>query len=70
VIDSTKGKINLGTKFGAMLSSLSNFRLSYIIRQANNIVHLLEKVALSFAIRQELDYISSYIESILLNTMS
>jgi hypothetical protein len=27
-------------------------------------------VALSFAIRQELDYISSYIESILLNTMS
>jgi hypothetical protein len=58
VVDGIGGKLNLYTEFGAMLfvcktslSSLSNFRLSYIIRQANNIAHLLAKAALSFVIR-------------------
>jgi hypothetical protein len=54
-IDDISDKLNLRTKFGAILfacktclSSLPNFSISFIKRQVNNIAHLLVRAALSF----------------------
>jgi hypothetical protein len=54
----------------ASLFALSNFRISFIRRQANNVAHLLARAALSFASRQEFDYIPSCIEVTLMNEMN
>jgi hypothetical protein len=77
VVDGIRGKLNFLTEFGTMLfackaslSSLSNVRISFIRRQANNVAHLLARVALLFASREEFDYIPSCIEVTLMNEMS
>jgi hypothetical protein len=54
----------------ASLFALSNFMISFIMRQANNVAHLLARVALLFASREEFDYIPSCIEVTLMNEMS
>ncbi|KAK2404967.1 hypothetical protein QL285_054266 [Trifolium repens] len=77
VVDGITGKLNFRTEFGmllyackASLFALSNFRISFIRRQANNVAHLLARAALSFASRQEFDYIPSCIEVTLMNEMN
>jgi hypothetical protein len=77
VIDGIIGKFNFPTQFGtmlyaykALLLSSSNFRISFIRRQTNNVAHLLARAALSFVTRQGFDYIPSYIKFELLNEMN
>jgi hypothetical protein len=53
----------------ASLFALSNFRISFIRRHASNVAHLLARVVLSFASRQEFEYIPSCIEVTLMNEM-
>jgi hypothetical protein len=54
----------------ASLFALSNFRINFIMRQANNVAHLLARATLSFASRQEFDYIPFFIEVTLMNEMN
>jgi hypothetical protein len=56
--------------YKALLLSLSNFRTSFIMRQASNVAHLLARATLSFASRQDFDYILSCIEFVLLTEMN
>jgi hypothetical protein len=53
-----------------LLMLLQNLRISFIRRQANNIIHLLARASLSFASHQEFDYVPSCIETILMNEIS
>jgi ribonuclease HI len=57
VVDGIRGKLNFLTEFGTMLfackaslSSLSNVRIRFIRRQANNIAHLLARASLSLIV--------------------
>jgi hypothetical protein len=77
VVDGITSKLNLRTEFGTMLHarkalllSSSNFRINFIMRQTNNIAHLLARAASSFASLQNFDHILSYIEFQLLNEMN
>jgi ribonuclease HI len=77
VVDDINNKLNFCTEFGMLLYAcktslfaLSNFMISFIRRQANNVAHLLARVALLFASREEFDYIPSCIEVTLMNEMS
>jgi hypothetical protein len=53
-----------------LLMLLQNLRISFIRRQANNIIHLLARASLSFASHQEFDYVPSCTETILMNEIS
>jgi ribonuclease HI len=77
VVDGITGELNLCTEFDTMLHackalllSSSNFRINFIMRQTNNIAHLLARATLSFASLQNFDYILSCIEFQLLNEMN
>jgi len=57
VVDGTSSKLSHRLEFGAILNVctklfcyLSNFRISFIRRQANNVVHFLARATLSYAI--------------------
>ncbi|CAJ2632610.1 unnamed protein product [Trifolium pratense] len=77
VVDGVASNPNSQTEFSvilsvckAMLLLLQNLSIRFIMRQANNVAHLLARASLSFASHQKFDYISSCIVNVLMNERS
>jgi len=69
VVNGISNKIGTNFKLGAILnyckaslSRLSNFKISCIKQQANNVAHLLARASLSYARSQCEDHMPSYIK--------
>jgi len=75
VVDDISNKTGINPELGtilnyckASLSSLPNFKISFIQRQANNVAHLLAGVSLSYVSPHYHDHMSSCID--IMNEMS
>jgi len=77
VVDGISSNLSTNSMFGAILNtckvsliSHQNFKISFIRRQANNVVHLLARAPLSYASSHVHDYMSSCIKTTIINEMS
>lgn len=76
VVGGISSKLNFNFKFEAIfdifkasLSLLQNFKINFIWRQANNVVHLLTK-ALSYVVFKFKNCLPSCIENVTINKMT
>jgi hypothetical protein len=73
VVDGIYSNLNTNFMFGAILNgcrvsllNLQNFKISFVMRQTNNVAHLLVRVSLSYA-SFHIDYMSSCITITVIN---
>jgi len=74
VVDNISSNINTNSMFDAILNGCKaslmnhqNFKISFIKRQANNVVHVLVRASLSYTSFMVHDYITSCITTIFIN---
>jgi len=76
VVDDNSSKLNIKFMFGIILDiykasirSFQNFKISFIKRQVNNVAYILVRVSLSYHSFHIHEYMSSCIETIIIDEM-
>jgi len=77
VVDGISSTIETNSTFGAIIDvckasiqKFQNFKINFVRRQTNNVAHLLARESLSYVCSQVHDYISSCIETDIINEMN